>query len=66
MDPGIQCRGWRNASRIRRGHGAEVFSRLRRIALNLPKREKTCKAGIKSKRLLTGQDHHYLLNLLNA
>jgi predicted transposase YbfD/YdcC len=36
--------------RIRKGHGAENFSRLCRIALNLLKREKTNKRGIDSKR----------------
>jgi len=50
--------------RIRHGNAAENFSRLSRIALNLLKAETTCKAGIKSKRLLCGWDHDYLLNVL--
>jgi predicted transposase YbfD/YdcC len=50
--------------RIRRGHGAENFSRLSRIALNLLKADKTLKVGIKSKRLNAGWDHDYLLHLL--
>lgn len=51
--------------RIRKGHGAENFSRLNRIALNLLKRDTTLKAGIKSKRLNAGWDHDYLLRLIN-
>jgi predicted transposase YbfD/YdcC len=50
--------------RIRQGHAAENFSRLSRIALNLLKRETTCKVGIKSKRLRCGWDHDYLLKVL--
>jgi predicted transposase YbfD/YdcC len=50
--------------RIRKGHGAENFSRLCRIALNLLKRDKTIKAGIKGKRLNAGWDHDYLLRLI--
>ena len=53
-----------DASRIRKGHAAENFSRLRRIALNLLKRETSRKVGIKSKRLLAAWDHDYLLGLL--
>ena len=50
--------------RIRRGWGAENYSRLTRIALNLLKADKTLKVGIKSKRLNAGWDHDYLLGLL--
>jgi predicted transposase YbfD/YdcC len=52
--------------RIRKGHGAENFSRLCRLGLNLLKRDKTVKAGIKSKRLTAGWDHDYLLSLLKV
>jgi predicted transposase YbfD/YdcC len=52
--------------RIRKGHGAENYSRLSRIALNLLKRDKTIKAGIKGKRLNAGWDHDYLLKLINT
>jgi predicted transposase YbfD/YdcC len=52
--------------RIRGGHGAENFSRLCRIALNLLKRETSVKIGIKGKRLNAGWDHDYLLRLIGA
>lgn len=52
--------------RLRKGHGAENFSRLRRMALNLLKREKSEKLGIANKRLLAGWDHDYLLKLLTG
>jgi len=50
--------------RIRTGYGAENYSRLSRIALNLLKADRTLKVGIKSKRLNAGWDHDYLLHLL--
>lgn len=52
--------------RIRKGHGAENFSRLGRLALNLLKRDQTIKAGIKAKRLNAGWDHDYLLKLISG
>jgi predicted transposase YbfD/YdcC len=51
-------------SRVRKGHGAENLSRLRRITLNLLKEEKTVKVGIKGKRLKAGWDEKYLLKVL--
>ena len=51
-------------ARNRKDHSAENFSRLRRIALNLLRREKTKKRGIKGKRLNAAWDHDYLLKLL--
>jgi predicted transposase YbfD/YdcC len=53
-------------SRIRQGHAQENFSRLRRIALNLLKNEKTVKAGIKAKSKTAGWDHDYLLKVLGS
>jgi predicted transposase YbfD/YdcC len=50
--------------RIRKGHGAENFSRLCRIALNLLQREKTQKVGIANKRLACGWDNQYLLKVV--
>ena len=51
-------------SRQRKDHSAQNFSRLRRIALNLLRRETTKKRGIKGKRLNAAWDHDYLLKLL--
>lgn len=51
-------------NRTRKGNGAQNYSRLCRIALNLLKRDKTIKAGIKTKRLNAGWDHDYLLKLI--
>jgi predicted transposase YbfD/YdcC len=51
-------------SRVRKGHAAENFSRIRRIALNLLRRDTTKKRGIKGKRLNAAWDHDYLLKLL--
>lgn len=53
-------------SRVRVRHAAQNFSRLRRLALNLLRRDKRCKLGIKGKRLRAGWDHNYLLGLLSA
>ncbi len=55
-----------DARRIRSGYGAENFSRLSRIGLNLLKAEKKLKAGIKGKRLKCGWDHNYLLKVLTG
>jgi predicted transposase YbfD/YdcC len=52
--------------RIRKGHGAENYSRLCRLALNLLKRDKTVKIGVHGKRLKAGWDEHYLLRLLTG
>jgi predicted transposase YbfD/YdcC len=51
--------------RTRKGHGAENFSRLCRVALNLLKKDTSVKVGIKSKRLKAGWDHDYLLRLIS-
>jgi predicted transposase YbfD/YdcC len=50
--------------RKRAGNAAQNFSLLNRIALNLLKQDKTCKLGIKGKRLKAGWDNEYLLHLL--
>jgi predicted transposase YbfD/YdcC len=55
-----------DACRIRNGYAAENFSRLRRIALNLLKRETTEKVGLKTKRLRAGWDEDYLLKVLTG
>jgi predicted transposase YbfD/YdcC len=53
-----------DASRLRKGHVAENFSRLRRLALNLLKKDKTFKIGLKAKAKACSWDHQYLLNVL--
>jgi predicted transposase YbfD/YdcC len=50
--------------RKRQKHAAQNFSVLKRIALNLLRRDKTCKLGIHGKRLKAGWDHPYLLKIL--
>lgn len=50
--------------RIRKGHGAENFSRLCRIALNLLKVEQTAKVGMAIKRQKCGWNNEYLLKVL--
>lgn len=52
-----------DASRIRMGHAAENFSRLRRFALSLLAREPT-KLGKKAKAKACGWDHDYLLKII--
>jgi hypothetical protein len=51
-------------SRARAGYAAENLATLRRLALNLLKREKTKKRGVKGKQLNTSWNHVYLLQLL--
>ena len=50
--------------RIRKDNGAENFSVVRRIALNLLKKDKSVKAGIKTKRMKAGWDNDYLTEIL--
>lgn len=52
--------------RIRKGHGAQNYSRLCRLALNLLKRDDSVKIGVHGKRLKAGWDEHYLLRLLTG
>jgi len=52
--------------RIRKDHGAENFSRLCRLALNLLKRDTSVKIGVHGKRLKAGWDEPYLLRLLTT
>jgi len=51
-------------SRIGKDHGAETMSVLRRIALNLLKQQRTCRLGIKNKRLKAARSRDYLLRVL--
>ena len=51
-------------SRARAGHAAENLATLRRLALNLLRRDKTRQGGIRGKQLSAGWNHAYLLHLL--
>ena len=53
-------------SRTRKGHSAENFASLRKIALNLLKNEKSITIGVKGKRLNAGWDENYLLKVLGV
>lgn len=53
-------------SRARTGHAAENLATLRRLALNMLKRETTKKRGIRGKQRCAGWDHRYLLRLLGV
>jgi len=50
--------------RQRIGHSAENLSRIRRLALNLLRRDKTCKNGLKGKRLKACLKQDYLLRII--
>lgn len=47
-------------NRKRSGNASQNFSLINKIALNLAKQEKTCRLGVKSKRLKSGWDNNYL------
>lgn len=51
-------------SRLRKGHGAENFAVVRHAALNLLKRERSLKLGLKGKRLKAALDDNYRLKVL--
>jgi len=58
----VQC--GEDRSRARVGHAAANLATLRRLALNLLKRDHTKKRGLKGKQLNASWDHAYLLRLL--
>src|SRR5215813_12841423 len=55
-----------DACRIRKDKGAQTFSVLRHIALNLLRRESSHKRGIKARRKRAGWDRGYLLRVLTG
>jgi predicted transposase YbfD/YdcC len=55
-----------DACRIRKDKGAQTFSVLRHIALNLLRRESQNKRGIKARRKRAGWDRSYLLQVLTT
>lgn len=54
-----------DASRKRIGNAAQNFSILKKIALNLLKKDTTAKVGVKSRRLKAAWSNSYLLKILN-
>src|SRR6266700_1925047 len=53
-----------DACRIRKDKGAQTFSVLRHIAVNLLRHERRHKRGIKARRKRAGWDQDYLLQVL--
>ena len=51
--------------RNRIGHSAENFSRIRRLALNLLRQDRTSKVGIQGKRYKASLNQEYLLQVLS-
>ena len=75
VSPDGETVAWLNrlddVSRLHKGNGAQNMSRLRRIALNLIKRNKITrgkarKGGIKTRRGLAGWDNDFLLEVLTG
>ena len=53
-------------SRVRKGHGAENLATLRRLVLNLLRKENTATCGTKNKRLKAAWDEDYLFKVLSS
>ena len=51
-------------SRVRTDHGPENLGVFRRIALSLLRRDKSCKVGVKNKRVKAGRNRKYLMKVL--
>lgn len=52
--------------RVRTGDAAQNLATLRHLTLNLLRREKTDKAGVKRRQLRAGWDNDFLLQVLTA
>lgn len=52
--------------KVRKDHGAENLSVLRRCTMNIIKQDTKTKAGVKNKRARAGWDRRYLLELLDG
>ena len=55
-----------DSNRTRKGHSAANLAIIRHIALNLIKKEKTSKVGVKTKRLKAGWNNDYLLRIIGV
>lgn len=55
-----------DGSRVRKGHGPENLSVLRRATLNILKADSASKASLKNRRKKAGWNRDYLLKLINA
>ncbi len=53
-------------SRVRKGHAAENFAMLRRLAVNLIKQEKTARRSVKGRRLKAAWSEDYLIRVLTS
>jgi len=51
-------------SRVRVGHAAQNLALVRKLALSMLNREKSCKRGVKIKRFKAALDLQYLLKIL--
>jgi len=52
--------------RVRKGFGAQNFSVLRHLAINLLKKEGSTKISLRGKRKKAGWDHDFLLKILHS
>ncbi len=52
--------------RVRQGNASENFAVVRHIALNLLKKERSFKGGLRAKRLKAGWDQDYLIKILGV
>ena len=55
-----------DGNRARKGYSAANLAIVRHLALNLIKKEKTSKVGVKTKRLKAGWSNDYLLRIIGA